>query len=407
MPTRRTFLKTSLVGLSAFLLPRGLRRAAAAGGHPPVLVALYLRGGADGLHLVVPAGDPAYYTSRPTIQVPPGSELPLDGFFGLNPALAPLAPLYADGKLAFVHAAGSPDPSRSHFDCQDFMERATPGDRSRVDGWLARYLAVAGGGKSIAGITLRNTRAKSLVGPAPSLAFASLGAFALAGGHVDDRRAVLDERYAVVTDPNPNAATRALRESATLALDAIDLLAGVDRATTVAYPASELGDACKDAAALIKADIGVRAIALDLGGWDHHTDTILRTEDVGGDLAACLAAFVTDLGAAASTTLVLAMTEFGRRVAENGGRGSDHGHGGIMVALGGGIRGGRVLLADGAWPGLAPDRLYRGQDLPVTTDFRSVYAEALERHLLVARSDVATVLPGFTVDPADYPRLYA
>ena len=393
-----------MVGLSAFLLPRGVRRAMASG-HTPVLVALYLRGGADGLHLVVPAGDPAYYASRPTIQVPPGSELPLDGFFGLNPALAPLAPLYADGTLAFIHAAGSPDPSRSHFDCQDFMERATPGDRSRVDGWLARYLAVAGAGKSIAGITLRNTRAKSLQGPAPSLAFASLGAFALAGGHVDDRRAVLEERYAVVGEAN--AAARALRDSATLALDAIDLLASVDRATAVVYPASELGDAFKDAAALIKADIGVRAIALDLGGWDHHTDTILRTEDVGGDLAESLAAFVTDLGGAASTTLVLAMTEFGRRVAENGGRGSDHGHGGIMFAVGGGIRGGRVLLADGKWPGLAPDRLYRGQDLPVTTDFRSVYAEALERHLLVDRGDVATILPGFTVDPATFPGLYA
>jgi uncharacterized protein (DUF1501 family) len=404
MLTRRTFLKTSMVGLSAFLLPRGVRRAVA-DGHPPVLVALYLRGGADGLHLVVPAGDPEYYASRPTIQVPPGSELPLDGFFGLNPALAPLAPLYADGRLAFIHAAGSPDPSRSHFDCQEFMERATPGDRSRVDGWLARYLAVAGGGKSIAGVTLRNTRAKSLVGPAPSLAFASLGAFALAGGHVDDRRAVLEERYAVVTEPN--AGTLALRESATLALDAIDLLAGVDRATAVVYPASELGNAFKDAAALIKADIGVRAIALDLGGWDHHTDTILRTEDVGGDLAASLAAFVADLGAAASTTLVLGMTEFGRRVAENGGRGADHGHGGIMLAVGGGIRGGRVLLADGAWPGLAPDRLYRGQDLPVTTDFRSVYAEALERHLLIGRGDLATILPGFTVDPAKFPGLFA
>jgi uncharacterized protein (DUF1501 family) len=404
MVTRRTFLKTSMVGLTAFLLPHRVRRAAASA-HTPVLVALYLRGGADGLHLVVPAGDPAYYASRPTIQVPPGSELPLDGFFGLNPALAPLAPLWANGTLAFIHAAGSPDPSRSHFDSQDFMERATPGDRSRVDGWLARYLAVAGGGKSIAGITLRNTRAKSLQGPAPSLAFASLGAFALAGGHVEERRAVLDERYAVVGETN--AATRALRESATLALDAIDLLATVDRSTVVVYPASELGNALKDAAALIKAEIGVRAIAVDLGGWDHHTDTILRTEDVGGELAACLAAFVADLGAAAATTLVLAMTEFGRRVAENGGRGSDHGHGGVMIALGGGIHGGHVLLADGEWPGLAPDRLYRGQDLAVTTDFRSVYAEALERHLLVNSNDVATILPGFTIDRATFPGLYA
>lgn len=400
MITRRTLLKTGAVALSAFFLPR-VRRASAAA-RTPVLVALYLRGGADGLNLVVPAGDPAYYASRPTIQVPPGSELPLDGFFGLNPVLAPLLPLYASGALAFVHAAGSPDPSRSHFDCQDFMERAAPGDRSRLDGWLARYLAVAGGGHAIAGVTLKNARAKALQGAAPSLAFASLGAFALAGSQVDEREATLAERYAVVSDPT--AAARMLGESATQALDAVDLLATVDRATGVAYPASELGNALKDAAALVKAEIGVRAIAVDLGGWDHHTDTADRTEDVGGDLAASLAAFSSDLGDHAATTLTLAMTEFGRRVAENGGRGTDHGHGGLMMALGGGVHGGRVLVAGGTWPGLAPEKLYRGQDLAVTTDFRSVFAEALERHLLAQRSEVEAILPGFTVE---LPGLYA
>ncbi len=403
MITRRVFLKTGAVALSAFFAPRAVRRAAAAE-RTPVLVALYLRGGADGLNLVVPAGDPAYYASRPTIQVALGHELPLDGFFGLNPVLAPLLPLYESGALAFVHAAGSPDPSRSHFDCQDFMERAAPGDRSRVDGWLARYLAVAGGGKSIAGVTLRNARAKALQGPAPSLAFASLGAFSFTGPQVAERRATLDARYAVVTEDT--TAARTLGESATQALDAVDLLATVERATDVVYPASELGSALADAAALIKAEIGVRAIAVDLGGWDHHTDTGDRTEEVGGDLAASLAAFAADLGPHAASTLTLAMTEFGRRVAENGGRGTDHGHGGVMLALGGGVHGGRVLLAGGTWPGLATDRLYRGQDLAVTTDFRSVFAEALHRHLLVNQTAVAAILPGFTIDPAAFPGLY-
>lgn len=402
MLTRRVLLKTGAVALSAFLLPRARQTSAAE--RTPVLVALYLRGGADGLNLVVPAGDPAYYTSRPTIAVPAGHELPLDGFFGLNPALAPLLPLWESGALAFVHAAGSPDPSRSHFDCQDFMERAAPGDRSRVDGWLARYLAIAGGGKSIAGVTLRNARAKALQGAAPSLAFASLGALSFTGSHVAERQNALDGRYAVVT--HDTAAARMLGEAASQALDAVDLLATVDRTTAVVYPPSELGNALKDAAALVKADVGVRAIAVDLGGWDHHTDTADRTEEVGGDLAACLAAFSADLGAHAASTLTLAMTEFGRRVAENGGRGTDHGHGGVMFALGGGVRGGRVLLSNGTWPGLATDRLHRGQDLAVTTDFRSVFAEALHRHLLVGRSDVATILPGFTIDPAAFPGLY-
>jgi uncharacterized protein (DUF1501 family) len=402
--TRRHFLKTATVALSAFVLPRaGVRRAAAAT-HTPVLVALYLRGGADGLNLVVPAGDPVYYASRPTIGVPAGNALPLDGFFGLNPALAPLLPLYADGALAFVHAVGSPDPSRSHFDCQDFMERAAPGNRSIVDGWLARYLAVAGAGRAIAGVTLRHARAKSLQGAAPSLAFPSLGGFALSGEKVDERRAALEQRYA---SAGVGAAGALLGQAAGLAFDAVDVLAGVTRSTAVAYPPSEVGTALADAAALVKAEIGVRAIAIDVGGWDHHTDTSVRTMEVGGDLAASLAAFHADLGAHAATTLTLAMTEFGRRVAENGGGGTDHGHAGVMMALGGGISGGRVLLAGDVWPGLAPDRLYRGQDLPVTTDFRSVFAEALHRHLLVDEGELAAILPGFTLGRGDFPGLWA
>ena len=403
--TRRRFLKTATVGLSAFVLPRlGARRAAAASS-PPVLIALYLRGGADGLHLVVPNGDPGYYTSRPTIQVPRDSQLALDGFFGLNPVLAPLLPLYQTGALAFVHAVGSPDPSRSHFDCQDFMERAAPGNRSIVDGGLARWLARVGAGRAIAGVTLRHTRAKALQGAAPSLAFPSLGGFALSGNAIDERRAALEQRYAEV-GVDAGTAGALLDEAADMAFAAVDVLATVDRTTTIVYPASELGAVLQDAAALVKADIGVRAIAVDVGGWDHHTDTLLRTEDVGGDLAACLAAFHADLGSRAATTLTLAMTEFGRRVAENGSGGTDHGHGGLMMALGGGIAGGRVLVAGGSWPGLAPDALYRGQDLAATTDFRSVFAEALSRHLLANAGDLATILPSFTVEPDTFPGLF-
>jgi len=402
--TRRTFLKTSAAaGLSAFILPRLGARHAFAAQQTPVLVALYLRGGADGLNLVVPAGDPFYYASRPTIAVPHGSELVLDGFFGLNPMLAPLLPLYAAGALAFVHLAGSPDPSRSHFDCQDFMERAAPGNRSHVDGWLARWLAGAGGGRAIAGITLRHTRAKALLGSAPSLAFPSLDGFTLTGNAVAERRAVLEARY---DDVRVGTAGQLLGDAGTLAFDAMDVLAGVDRATSALYPTSELGLALKDAAALVKADIGVRAIAVDLGGWDHHTDTLRRSADVAPDLAMSLAAFHADLGAHAASTLTLAMTEFGRRVAENGTDGTDHGHGGVMLALGGGIAGGRVVLR-GAWPGLAPDALFRGQDLPVTTDFRNVFAEALHRHLAASTTALASILPGFTIDPSAFPGLWS
>ena len=401
--TRRAFLRTTgAAALSAFVLPRvGVRRVLAAQ-DTPVLVALYLRGGADGLNLVVPAGDPLYYASRPTIAVPAGSELALDGFFGLNPTLAALLPLYQAGTLAFVHAAGSPDPSRSHFDCQDFMERAAPGNRSIVDGWLARWLASAGAGRAIAGITLRHTRVKAMQGTAPSLAFPTLDGFALSGNAVDARRGALAARY---DDVQVGTAGQLLGDAGALAFDAIDVLAGIDRTTSVVYPASDLGTALRDAAALIKADIGVRAIAVDLGGWDHHTDTTHRTEDVAPDLALSLAAFSADLGARMATTLTLAMTEFGRRVAENGNDGTDHGHGSVMFALGGGITGGRVLVR-GGWPGLAPPALFRGQDLAVTTDFRNVFAEALHRHLLVNTSELAAILPGFAIEPGAFPGLW-
>ncbi len=397
--TRRDFLKTSAVSMTALLLPRGLAGRAQAALTDPVLVALYLRGGADGLTLVVPTGDPYYYSNRPTIQVPPGSELALDGFFGLNPALAPIHPLFQSGELAIVHASGSPDPSRSHFDCQDFMERCAPGNKSVLDGWLNRYLAIVGGGHAIAGISLKPSTAKSMSGGASTLAFESIADFALTGNSVPERRAALESRYALL-------AGSLLGDTVSHALDALDVVGGVDTTTSVVYPAGELGPVLKDAAALVKADIGVKVLAVDLGGWDHHTDQSLRVADVGGELAAALAAFYQDLGAQSSRILTLCMTEFGRRVAENGGGGSDHGHGGIMLALGGGVAGGRVLVKNGAWPGLAPENLSMGQDLKATTDFRDIFAEALNRHLLLSVSQMAPVFPSFSVSSSNFPGLY-
>jgi len=399
MLTRRAFLQAGVAGLTAFLLPRRALRAQGTG-NPPVLVALYLRGGADGLHLVVPAGDPLYYANRPTIQIAPGSELPLDGFFGLNPALAPLLPLYQSGAMAIIHASGSPDPSRSHFDCQDFMERAAPGNKSVVDGWLNRYLTIAGGGAPIAGISLKNATAKSLLGTAPSLTFASIAGFTLTGLATVERRAALESVY------TPLAGTL-LGDAAQNAFDAVDVIGAVDTATSVTYPAGELGPVLKDAAALIKAGIGVRALAVDLGGWDHHTDITARADDVGGQLAAAVAAFQQDLGAFAASTVTLVMTEFGRRVAQNGGIGTDHGHGGVMFVLGGATAGNRVLLRNQTWPGLAPENLYGGEDLAVTTDFRDVFAEVLNRHMLLNVSQMAPIFPGFSVSAGNFPGLFA
>jgi uncharacterized protein (DUF1501 family) len=396
--TRRDFLKTTAAGLTALLLPRPLVRKAFGAAGTPVLVVVYLRGGSDGLTICPPAGDPVYYDLRPTIQVPPGSELPLDGFFGLYPSFADLLPLYQSGALAIFHASGSPDPSRSHFDSQDFMERAAPGNKQILDGWLNRYLQAAGGGVALQGVTLANAKVKSMQGAAPSLAFASIADFVLTGESVAERRAALEARYELLQGT-------LLGGSVTDALAAVDVIGGVDTTTAVTYPAGELGPLLRDAAALVKADIGVKVVAVNLGGWDHHSDQLAHMDGLGAELGAALAAFHQDLGADAATTLTLCMTEFGRRPAENGAGGSDHGHGGVMFALGGGIAGGRVILRDGTWPGLAPGSLYNGQDLAVTTDFRDIFAEVLHKHMLLDVAAMGPVFPGFSVSEASFPGL--
>ena len=397
MVTRRTFLRSAAVGMTALMLPPWARRARAAGSDP-VLVSIFQRGAADGLNTVVPTGDPFYYSSRPTVQIAPGTELALDGFFGLNPAFADLQGLYTDGQLAFLHAAGSPDPSRSHFDAQDFMDHAAPGNKSIVDGWLNRYLAVAGGGQPIAGVSLSKATSKQLVGAVPSLAFDSIADFTLTGGYSLERRAALEVRYAL--EPGLVGGTM------TAGFEALDLIAGVSTATSVVYPAGEFGGALKDAAALIKADIGVKVIAISIGGWDHHTNLLVNLAALGGELSAALKAFHDDLGADLNRTLTLVMTEFGRRIDENGGDGCDHGHGGLMMALGGGIAGGRVLLRNGEWPGLALAQRYIGQDLQVTTDFRDVFAEALNRHMGLATSAMGPIFPAFSASASRFPGLY-
>ena len=398
--TRRQFLTRSAVGMSAYFLPRGTARVAQASTTVPVLVALYLRGGADGLNLVVPISDPLYYTNRPTIQVPAGTELTLDGFYGLNPVLGDLLPYYQSGDLCFIHASGSTDESRSHFDAQDFMEKAAPGDKSVADGWLSRYLSVAGGGDAVAGISIAGSKMLAMEGLAPSLAFKSIARFALDGAYTDERRAALEARYAL------DAGTL-LGDQVADALGAVDLIASVDTSTSVVYPAeSNLGARLADAAALIKADIGVRVIAIDFNGWDHHSDEVLNITELGSELSAALDAFMQDLGPCTATTLTLCMTEFGRRVAENGGDGSDHGHGGLMFGLGGGVSGGQVITKDGVWPGLAPGDLFKGQDLAVTTDFRDIFAEVLTAHLGLSIGEADSVFPGFTVDAASYPGLF-
>ncbi len=391
---RRELLGRGAAALTALLVPSWPRRAVAA--ESPVLVVVYLRGGADGLQLVIPHADPDYYRKRPSIQVPPGEELDLDGFFGLHPALGDLEPLYRDRALAIVHACGSPHPTRSHFDAQAFMETAAPGDKSASQGWLNRFLELAGASQPIEGVALTRGRIASLEGPASTVVFDRIEDFRLTGRYRSERSEALERRYAALSRPLGEAVGEAFAT-----LEAVQL---APVSSSVAYPDGAFGQHLRDAAALIRAGIGVRVVALDLGGWDHHRELAAGLEQLAASFAAGLAAFHEDLGACRDTTLTLCMTEFGRRVAENGTLGSDHGHGGILLALGGGIAGGRVLLRDGLWPGLADANLRSG-DLAVTTDFRSVFAEVLERHLGLPRS--RPFFRGYSPTSAEYPGLFA
>jgi uncharacterized protein (DUF1501 family) len=400
MISRRTFLKTATASLTALVAPGALLRArpARAVGTDPVLVALYLRGGADALSLVVPYGDAAYYAARPTIRVAAGTELALDGFFGFHPSLAPLLPYYQSGRLSVLHACGSPDGTRSHFDAQDFMEYAAPGDKTMQVGWLNRFLQAAGLTAPISALSMQDQTAKSLAGPAAALAIPSLAQFEMKGTNVAQRRGALE----VIFTSTANSLVRA---TGAHAIDLIDLVAALDTSTSVVYPTTQLGAALKDLAVLIKSDLGVRVAAVNHSAWDHHANQTTYFPGMAGDLAGSLASFATDLGSDLDRVVVLVMSEFGRRLAENGARGSDHGHGSVMLALGGAVEGGSVRLADDTWPGLQPGQLFQTIDLQATTDFRNVFAEVLDRHM--GLSDPSPVFPNFSVSAANYPGLFA
>ncbi len=392
--TRRRFLQGSGVLASAFLLP-GLPRLARAAASDAVLVALYLRGGADGIGLVVPAGDPDYYALRPQIQVPPGAGVDLDGFYAFHPALAGLAPLFAAGELAVVHAVGGAPGLRSHFEAQDLMENAAPRALRVEDGWLNRALGALAAGDPWAGITLGPAPALALSGKASNLAMGSLAEFVREERPA--RRAALEALYATA----PDSLARAARE----AFAALRVLEELGAARATLYPKGKLGAALADAAVLIRADVGVRAVALDVPGWDHHRSAAELIQGQAADLAGGLAALRGDLGAHWGRTCVVVMTEFGRAAAENGNLGTDHGSGSALLVAGAGTAGGRVLTR-GGWPGLGPNALFEGRDLAVTTDFRDVFAEILHRHLRLPLEALAPVLPGHDVSPANFPGLF-
>jgi uncharacterized protein (DUF1501 family) len=405
MVTRRIFLKSSGVALVTLgFAPSFVARAAAAAGSTrKLLITVFQRGAVDGLNMVVPFGESAYYASRPTIAIArPGAAdgaIDLDGYFGLHPRMAALKPLWDNRSLAIVHACGSPDSTRSHFDAQDYMESGTPGVKSTKDGWLNRYLQVARTAHDpLSAVALTRQMPRALQGGAPALAMGSVAEFGVRG---DMRtRDSFEEAYAAARD-------RALRGTAGEAFDAMRTLSskatGQYRpANGARYPRSPFGQALQEIARLAKADVGLEIAFAESNQWDHHANEGGATGQIANrlnDFASGLAALAQDLGDRMADTVILTMSEFGRTVAENGNRGTDHGHGNAMLIIGGQLQGGEVY---GQWPGLRPDDRFEGRDLAITTDFRDVFGEVVMRHLGATAATAARVFPGYGVKPQQF-----
>ena len=415
MTSRRVFVKNGAFALvSLGFAPSFLARTAFAAGataRAKRLIAIFQRGAVDGLSVIVPFGDTEYYRARPGIAIQrPGAAndaaVDLDGFFGFNPRLAPLKPFWDARQLAIVHACGSPDNTRSHFDAQDYMETATPGVKSTSDGWLNRYLQVRRLEEAtpFRAVALTQQLPRVLQGVAPALAVNQLGQFGIRGGQSSDMVAASFEAQFA------GAADRVLNNTGREAFDAIKMLKGVNPASYrpengADYPRTAFGQALQQIAQLSKADVGLEVAFADVGGWDTHVNQGSAQGQLAtrlDDFARGLAALVSDLGDRMEDTVVLTMSEFGRAVSENGNRGTDHGHGNAMIAIGGGIHGGRVY---GKWPGLAVSQRYEGRDLAVTTDFRDVFGEIVVRHLGV--SDTRPIFPGYAGSPSKFPGLFA
>jgi uncharacterized protein (DUF1501 family) len=410
--SRRYFLKQggiAMVGLSA--MPAFLQRAAAATpvGGKKQLVVLFQRGAADGLNIVVPFGEQNYYRMRPTIAIPQprsGSNdaaVDLDGFFGLHPSLAPLEGLFHKSQLAIVHAAGSPDPTRSHFDAQDFMESGTPGLKATEDGWLNRAIETIPEERAspFRAVAMGPNLPRMLRGSASAIALPDMKQFkVMAQSPVAGQMAEggFEAMYSQTVD-------QALRGTGTETFEAIDLLRKADPSkykpeNGADYPNSRLGQSLQQVGQLIKSNIGVEVLFVDCGGWDNHVNeggVQGQLSNLLKDLGQGLAAFHRDMGDRMQDIVFVTMSEFGRTAKENGNRGTDHGHANCMFLMGGEVKGGRVY---GRWPGLAEHQLNEGRDLALTTDFRMVLSEVLAKHFGVP--DLAPVFPGFDSNPKKF-----
>jgi len=406
---RRFFLKSGSVALASVgmslsaptFLERVVLGQARSNGKRKTLIAIFQRGAVDGLNVVVPFGESNYYSARPSIAIPKPQSgnaeaaIDLDGFFGLHPSLSSFKPLWDSKRLAIVHASGSPDNTRSHFDAQDYMESATPGVKSTSDGWLNRYLqSKSDPDKSLfRAVSMTKTMPRVLQGHAAAVAMSNLSDFAIRAGRSSaDLQGGFEAIYARENDSLAGMG----RET----FEAVNYLKKVNPAqyqpeNGAQYPRNPFGNSLLQIAQLIKAGVGLEVAFTDIGGWDTHVNQGNARGQLGNLLqqfSAGIAALHQDLGQRMDDVIVLTMSEFGRTVRENGNRGTDHGHANAMFVLGNGVRGGKVY---GQWPGLKSDQLYEGRDLALTTDFRDVFGEIATRHL--GSTDVKSVFPGYSL----------
>ncbi len=402
--SRRDFLKLASSFAVAPALPTWMPRMAFTpeGVEPPgdILVAVFQRGGMDGINVVIPHGDADYYHNRSALAIPEpedGSDktgIDLDGYFGLHPSLRPLKDLWDEKALAIVHAVGSPDPTHSHFDAMDYMERGTPGEKSIPTGWIGRHLQTAPwqNESPFRAIGMGGVMQASLRGPIPVTTLKSISDFHLQGDvtQLSEIRARLESLYNLGSS---------LDDDAHDTFNAMNILDKIDvnnytPSGGAEYPETEFGLAMKQVAQIAKAEIGLEVACVDIGGWDTHN----QEGQLEGELPSRLAEFSSgltalyhDLGERAKHVTIVTMSEFGRRVKENASDGTDHGHGNCMFVLGGGVNGGKVY---GQWPTLAPDKLYENMDLDVTTDYRDVLGEIVEKRL--KNSSMADIFPNYS-----------
>lgn len=415
---RRFFLRSGGIALASIGVslsaPSFLERALLAqtrdrvsAGRRKTLIAIFQRGAVDGLNMVVPHGERAYYDFRPAIAIPAPQSgnaeaaINLDGYFGLHPALAPFKSLWDSRRLAIVNAVGSPDNTRSHFDAQDYMESATPGRKGTPDGWLNRYLqSKTDPTRSLfRAVSMTQTMPRIMQGIAPTLTISNLADFTIRAGRSS---ASVQGGFEAIYDQSVNDV---LGGTGKETFEAVNFLKNVNPRqyrpeNGAQYPRSPFGNSLFQIAQLIKAGVGLEVAFTDIGGWDTHVNQgssrgqlANRLQDFSGGIGALVA----DLGKRMDDVVILTMSEFGRTVRQNGNRGTDHGHANAMFVIGNHVGGGKVY---GRWPGLKSDQLYEGRDLALTTDFRDVFGEVAGKHL--GTRNVQAVFPGYNTSESRF-----